>query len=79
MILSCSNCNTKLVNIQDYKPIDGVDFTVVAHCWKCGDKSFEEVLHSHLSIGRTDESFLKRQTTDDAGVIHFETSKPLGD
>lgn len=58
VILRCSNCNRKLVDVWITSPEEVVTSTVLAKCGYCGDKSFEKKIKGSFHIGATDESLI---------------------
>lgn len=55
-ILKCSNCKTELVSILVSRPQLEVQNIFQAQCWKCGDKSFQQLYNGGVHIAATKES-----------------------
>jgi hypothetical protein len=51
VILECSACNAKLVDLWVTKPTLNVETSFVAICCYCGDKSFATIVKGGVHIG----------------------------
>lgn len=75
IILECSNCLCPLVDVFVTSPKMDVSIDVVAHCYKCKDKSFIKKIKGGFHPGGTDYSVITNINLDNPEVAEFFTAK----
>lgn len=69
VIILCSNCNAKLVEIWRTKPNVKIKTTVTAKCGICGDKSFAKVIRGGFHMAPVENGLVNLIDTKQGDAV----------